>query len=169
MRQVVGKWCAGDVHRPLFDPLKHRSDVIPPPAWQPPAVVVQIAALDPEHGVHCTAAAEHPTARLCDPPTRTAGLRFALVLLLASTSRTLAEDSVASRPATGRTGTNHDEVISRGGFCHAEDYPVAPTSVHRPLRLNPRWPDAYVRVSMPQQLAISLMFSRWMSTACWLA
>ena len=79
MRQVVGIRRAGDVHRPVLDPSEHRRNVIPAPAGQLPAVVVQIAALDPAHGVHRTATAEDPTARLRDAPVGATGLRVGLV------------------------------------------------------------------------------------------
>ena len=78
-RQLVGIRHPADAHRTSFDPREHRCHVIPAPAGQLPAVVVEIAALDPHHPVHCAGAAEHPTGVLKDPPVGAAGLRIGFV------------------------------------------------------------------------------------------
>jgi hypothetical protein len=124
LRQVVGIGRSTNPHRTLFDPREYRRYVLPGPAGQLPAVVVEIAAFDPHHPVHRAGAAEHTTGVLRDPPvgasvpdrlrspspptTRTAGRRQRRsnhefpIGATASIIRTVDEDSPANRPATAQ-------------------------------------------------------------------
>ncbi len=78
-RQLVGIRHAADAHRTLFDPREHRSHVFPRPAGQLPAVVVEVAALHPHHGVHRAGATEHTTGVQGNPSVGTTRLWIAFV------------------------------------------------------------------------------------------
>ena len=78
-RQLVRVRRPADAHGTALDPLEHRRHVGPAPPRQLPAVVVERATLDPEHGVHGAAAAEHAAAGLRDHAVAAPRLRLGLV------------------------------------------------------------------------------------------